>query len=110
MIDPSVIESDARANLLDWPAKIRHKGRVITVGLSAIEDMLALMPGGQLDDMSFSFMAIGSDFAPIFPKTNDECEVQLKDGTWLKLMVRNTPDRYDPISPTITVYLQSPNK
>jgi hypothetical protein len=111
-IDPKVLEADARANILDWPVNARHKGRDVVVGLQAIEDLDVLVQGGGglLDDKNFGVIAIASDFGRDLPKTFDDFSIQLSDGTWMILKVRNTPDRYDPLSPTITVYLQSRDK
>ena len=111
-IDPTVLESDARANMLDWPVNARYKGRDIVTGLQAVEDLDVLLEGGGglLEDKSFAVIAIASDFGNDLPRTLDDFQIQLKNGQWLRLQVRNTPDRYDPLSPTITVYLQSPER
>ncbi len=109
MIDSDTLKRDARANILDWPVKARYKGRPLTVGLQAVEDVESLMSGGILDDMALSVLAIADDFN-VTPKRFDSFEIQLADGTWKRLEIRNVPDRLDPLGPTFTIYLQSPHK
>jgi hypothetical protein len=110
MIDREVFKRDAQFGIAEWPVNARHKGRIVKVGLQAFEDAEVLMAGGRLDDMSLAVLAIADDFGNTPPVTDDDFEIQLRNGKWLRLSVRNTPDRYDPISPTITIYLQSPDK
>ncbi len=112
MIDPAVIKRDAQANILDWPVQARHLGRQITVALMAIQDIEALLgeASGLLDDMNLSIVAILDDFGDKPPRPRDTFEIQLSNGKWKKFDVASTPDFYDPVSPTLTINLQSPHK
>ena len=112
MIDPTVLKRDAQANILDWPVIARHLGRSITVGLMATQDIEVLLSegAGLLDDMSLMVTAISDDFGDRLPKHRDEFQIQLKNGKWKKFEVSGVPDYYDPLTPTITINLQSPHK
>lgn len=110
MIDQDTLKRDARANISDWPATIKHRGRKIIVQCSADADSLAVSASGLLDDMSLTFVGIVDDFGERRPQTLDEIDLQMANGRWLKLEVKSTPDYYDPLGPTIQFTAGSPDK
>ena len=109
-IDPSVIKRDARSNIADWPATIRHNQREIIVHCNATSDVSTVLDGGLLDEMSLTLIAISDDFGDALPQPRDLVELQLKNGTWREFEITSVPDLYDPNSPTIQLVIGNPAK
>jgi len=110
MIDRSVIERDARANIADWPVTIRFHGRTLTVHLSSTSDVSDVLTGALLDDMQITLVCMVSDFGGDLPDLRDLLEVQLRDGKWKQFEVQRRPDFYDPLQPFLQLNLGSPEK
>lgn len=115
MIDPTVIQRDARNCMLDWPVTIRHYYdpvvpqlyHEITAALSRADQVAALMPGAILDDYNLSVFYIQGDLIP--PPINiDRIDVQMRDGSWTVFQVNHTPDNNDPLAQFIELSLGTP--
>ena len=67
------------------------------------------MDSGLRDTMSIQIIAVKGDFGDRLPKSMDDLEV-LVNGRWQRFQIRSVPDYFDPLSPTFTINLQSPEK
>jgi len=110
MISEEALKRDVRANIADWPVECRWKGRQFTAGLASYQDLETLMQGGLLDDMTINILAVIDDFGPVMPRQREKFEVREANGKWLAFDIASVPDRHDPLGPTISINLQSPDK
>ena len=123
-IDPAVIQKDARADIADWPATIRHwydadHYNEAQVNVYAATEQSILVGGGLVDSMYLSIYAILDDLIPP-PQNRDRVDVLVKgesetfdyediDGKWQKMSVKRTQDYFDPLLPTVRFDIGTPD-
>lgn len=125
MIDASVIERDARADIADWPTRIRHyydltHYQEAEVHTNTVNEVSVLQSGGLLDQMVVNVLAMAGDFDPL-PQVRDRVDVEVRensaifdirdmDGTlWRTMEVKRAPDYYDAGNPTFQLSLGTRN-
>lgn len=109
MLDRDTLSRDLKNCINEFPVTVRHRGRQFTARLNATEDVMQTLDGGLRDNMSIGIIADKRDFKNIPPKSMDDFYV-LNNGKWIKFQIRNIPDSFDPMSPGLTINLQSPEK
>lgn len=115
MIDQSVLKRDLQNCIADWPAQLRHyysstnpaAFQQATVNVNTLDDISQLLEGGLLDNMTMTILAVAADFT-FTPRNRDRCDVQMSDGTWLRLEVKRMPDYYAPLGPELIFTLGTP--
>lgn len=109
MIDIATLERNMRDCIAQFPTRARHRGRSFDVKLNCTQDMIQAIEAGTRDNMTINLIAIKSDFDGKPPKSMDDFSI-LVSGKWTRFQIRDVPDFFDPLSPSYTINLQSPQK
>lgn len=109
-IDQATLKRDAQAVIADWPVQARYKGKLLTVRIYNSGTMGMILEGGILDDATITVTAIADDFGKRPPEPFELFEFQQRDGKWRKFSIKDVPNRFDPLTPTYTLILNTEEK